>query len=81
MEAVEYKNKIYTKCQMLNIAALVPLFFLQKALTYFHLLTFSTSPVLAVFAWFRSWVVFVSFSTGGQQELSGRPYNWEELSE
>lgn len=80
MEAVEYKNKIYTKCQILNIAILAPLFFLQTALTYFHLLTFSTSAVFAVFACVRSWVVFVS-STGDQQELSGRAYNWEEFSE
>lgn len=44
---VEYKTKIYTKC--MNIAMLVPLF-LQRALTYFHSLTFPTSAMLAVFS-------------------------------
>lgn len=56
---------------------LVPLF-LQRALTYFHSLTFPVSAILAVF----SWVVFVLFSlTGGQQELSGGDYNSDESSE
>lgn len=48
----------------------------------FSLTDISTSAALAVFAWVRSWVVFVLFSlTGGQQELSGGVYNGDESSE